>query len=461
VRVLLNKAKLLFDKTTMGPKVDTVADDIQLPEHADVVVIGGGIIGVSTALALSEKGLKVALCEKGHIAGEQSSRNWGWVRVTRRDPRELMLSIESLKIWRTLDQKLGIETGFNQCGILYVSNDDKVIEGHLAWLRRARKIAGDAFDTREVGKEEIASLLKGSKETVKGGIFTPGDARAEPQKAAPAIANALRKRGVSILTPCAVRGIETSGGRVSAVVTEHGTIPCHAAVVAGGAWTRYFCGNLGIELPQLLTRASVLRTEPLEGGPTCSANNEEFAFRKRLDGGYTVAYGLRTHADLTPDSFRLFFKYIEALKSQMGALQITIGKRFFDELKRPRRWPLDAPTVFESIRTLDPDPVVPYVDKGFEAFTKAFPHLSNARVAQRWAGYIDVTPDAIPVISNVARVPGMYIGTGFSGHGFGIGPGAGKLMADLVTNDTPLVDPHAFRLERFSDGTKITIDAGF
>jgi glycine/D-amino acid oxidase-like deaminating enzyme len=445
----------------MGPKVDTVADDIQLPERADVVVIGGGIIGVSTALYLSEKGLQVALCEKGHIAGEQSSRNWGWVRVTRRDPRELLLSIESLKLWRTLDRTLGIDTGFNQCGILYVSNDDATLARHRDWLARARQIAGDAFDTREVDTEAIAELLPGSTRSFKGGIYTPGDARAEPQKAAPAIANALRKRGVKILTPCAVRGIETSGGHVSAVVTEHGTIRCDAVVVAGGAWTRYFCGNLGVELPQLLTRASVLRTEPLEGGPTCSANNEEFAFRKRADGGYTVAYGLRTHADLTPDAFRLFFKYIEALKSQMGALQIRVGKRFLDELKRPRRWALDRPTIFEAIRTLDPDPVVPYVDNGLREFVKAFPHLAGAKIAQRWAGYIDVTPDAIPVISGAARVPGLFIGTGFSGHGFGIGPAAGKLMADLVTNDTPLVDPHAFRLERFSDGTKITIDAGF
>ncbi|WP_069264091.1 NAD(P)/FAD-dependent oxidoreductase [Paraburkholderia nodosa] len=445
----------------MGPKIDIVTDDIKLPLRADVVVIGGGIIGVSTALALSEKGLSVALCEKGHIAGEQSSRNWGWVRVTRRDPRELLLSIESLKVWRTLDQKLGIETGFNQCGILYVSNDDATLERHRDWLRRAREVAGNAFDTRELDSREISALLPGATRTFKGGIFTPGDARAEPQKAAPAIANALRERGVSILTPCAVRGVETSGGRVSAVVTEHGTIRCDAAVVAGGAWTRYFCGNLGVDLPQLLTRASVLRTEPIEGGPTCSANNEEFAFRKRLDGGYTVAYGLRTHADLTPDSFRLFFKYIEALKSQFGALQISVGKRFLDELKRPRRWSLDQPTVFESVRTLDPDPIVPYVDKGLHEFVAAFPQLSAARVAQRWAGYIDVTPDAIPIISNVAQTPGLFIGTGFSGHGFGIGPGAGKLLADIVHNDEPLVDTHAFRLSRFSDGSKITIDAGF
>jgi glycine/D-amino acid oxidase-like deaminating enzyme len=417
----------------MGPQVETVASDTSLPAEVDVVVIGGGIIGVSTALYLSNKGLRVALCEKGHIAGEQSSRNWGWVRVTHRDMREFELSIESLKLWRTLDRDLGIETGFNQCGILYMTEDEKVMEGHRVWLEKARRLAGDAFDTRQLDSKGVAALLPGATKSFKGGLYTAGDAR----------------------------GIETSGGRVSAVVTEHGTIRCQSVVVAGGAWSRLFCGNLDIDVPQLLVRASVLRTEPLEGGPACSASNKQFAFRKRADGGYTVAYGFRTYSDLTPDCFRLFFKYLEALKSQLGSLRIGIGARFFEELRRPRHWALDQPTAFEQVRTLDPEPIVPYVDTGLREFIKVFPHLSHARIAQRWAGYMDVTPDAIPVISGVDTVPGLFIGTGFSGHGFGIGPAAGKLMADLVTNDTPLVDPHAFRLTRFSDGTKIVMDAGF
>ena len=145
----------------------------------------------------------------------------------------------------------------------------------------------------------------------------------------------------------------------------------------------------------------------------------------------------------------------------MGALRLGIGPRFFEELRRPSHWALDGPTVFEQVRTLDPEPIASYTDMGLREFIKVFPHLSGARIAQRWAGYMDVTPDAIPVISGVDKVPGLFIGTGFSGHGFGIGPAAGKLMADLVANDAPLVNPHAFRLSRFSDGTKIVIDAGF
>jgi glycine/D-amino acid oxidase-like deaminating enzyme len=401
------------------------------------------------------------LCEKGVIAGEQSSRNWGWVRVTHRDMREFELAIESLKIWRTLNAKLGIQTGFNQCGILYMAaSDDKMAE-HRAWLQKARALAGDAFDTREVDTHAVAHLLPGASRSFVGGLHTPGDGRAEPQRAAPAMANALRRRGVKILTPCAVRGVETSAGRVSAVVTEHGVIRCSSVVVAGGAWTRHFCGSLDVDVPQLLVRASVLRTEPLEGGPAVSASNREFAFRKREDGGYTIAPGFRTYSDLTPDCFRLFFKYLPALKSQAGALRLGIGQRFFDELRRPGHWPLDRPTVFEQVRTLDPEPIASYTDMGLREFIKVFPHLAGARVAQRWAGYMDVTPDAIPVISSVDTVPGLFIGTGFSGHGFGIGPAAGRLMADMVANDAPLVAPHAFRLNRFSDGTKIVIDAGF
>ena len=95
------------------------------------------------------------------------------------------------------------------------------------------------------------------------------------------------------------------------------------------------------------------------------------------------------------------------------------------------------------------------------AAQKAFPFFDKAEIAQSWAGMIDVTPDAIPVIGPVDEIPGFYIGTGFSGHGFGIGPGAGQLLADLVTGHTPVVDPHDFRLSRFADGSKIAQMKGF
>jgi glycine/D-amino acid oxidase-like deaminating enzyme len=90
------------------------------------------------------------------------------------------------------------------------------------------------------------------------------------------------------------------------------------------------------------------------------------------------------------------------------------------------------------------------VDGALGKLKHAFPAFKNATVAQAWAGFIDVTPDAVPVISEVAKIPGFFLAAGFSGHGFGIGPAAGALMADLVTGDTPRVDPKAFRLDRFN-----------
>lgn len=446
----------------MGPPTDAIPEDRTLPDRVDVVVIGGGIIGVSTARALADKGFSVAVCEKGVIAGEQSSRNWGWCRATHRDLRELELSLESLKLWRRIDAELGIDTGFRTSGILYAADDPQALADHEAWLARARALVGrDALDSRMVSPDETATLMPGAARRFAGGIYTPSDGRAEPQRAVPAMAAALRQRGVKMLMPCAVRGVETSGGAVSGVVTELGRIGCSSVVVAGGAWTRYFSGSLAVDVPQLLVRSSVLRTAPVEDGPEVSACNRDVGYRKRLDGGYTIANAFHSDHDITPDSFRLFFKFLPALKSQFGSIKLGLNARFLDGLRMPRRWPLDQPTIFELVRTLDPVPNPSFNAKALAEFRAIFPALSQVREAQAWAGYIDVTPDAVPVISGVDGKPGLFIATGFSGHGFGIGPGAGRLMADLVARDQPIVNPHAFRLSRFFDGSRIEIDGGF
>ena len=102
----------------MAPRVDPVPSDEVLPARADVVIVGGGIIGTSTALFLAQKGVRAVLCEKVHIAGEQSSRNWGWCRKMGRDPRELPLIIESLRLWQGMNELVEAETGFRQAGIM-------------------------------------------------------------------------------------------------------------------------------------------------------------------------------------------------------------------------------------------------------------------------------------------------------------------------------------------------------
>ncbi|SVD14259.1 uncharacterized protein METZ01_LOCUS367113, partial [marine metagenome] len=115
------------DSPHMAPTPDTVTSDERLPANTEVAIIGGGIIGVAAALTLAERGIPCALFEKGVIAGEQSSRNWGWCRQQGRDPRELPLIIESLRLWRDMNHRVGAETGFVTCGIASLATSEQQI----------------------------------------------------------------------------------------------------------------------------------------------------------------------------------------------------------------------------------------------------------------------------------------------------------------------------------------------
>ncbi len=434
----------------MAPRMDTVHADTVMPTRTSVVVIGGGIVGTSTALFLAEKGIPVVLCEKGVIGGEQSGRNWGWTRVMGRDIREIPLGLESLKLWRRMNEITGAETGFRQAGIVYLCEDQAAINRHEAWLEKARPYQ---LDSRLVGPDELARLFPGLARSFKAGLYTPSDGRGEPTKAAPAIATAAQRKGAGILTGCAVRTIETKGGRVCGVVTEKGAIDCDTVVLAGGAWSRLFAGSLGIKLPALNMLASVMRTEPIEGGPDIAGSGAGFSFRKRLDGGYSVALRASGVADITPDSFKLFFDFLPHLLKERHEMNLRFGSRFFEELTRPKRWAADAITPMEKTRVLDPEPVTRSFGQARDMFAAAFPAMGAVKIAEGWGGLIDATPDAIPVISALDSFPGLFLTTGFSGHGFGIGPGAGKLAADMIAGDPTSVDPSPYRYSRFLDGS--------
>ena len=431
----------------MSPPVDRIASDTVLPSRAGIVIIGGGIIGTSTALFLAEKGHSIVLCEKGEIGCEQSSRNWGWCRTMGRDAREIPLAMESLRLWRGMNERTGRETGFRQAGIAYLCENEKEVAAQEAWLEQAREYQVEAHLLRG---EALNDVIPGAAGPFIAALHTPTDGRAEPVHAAPAIAEAARAHGATILTNCAVRGLDIQAGRIAGVVTEHGRIACDAAVLAGGAWSRLFCGNTGIDLPQLKLLGSVFRTAPLSGGPEVSAGGNVFGWRKRLDGGYNIARRNANAVDVTPDSFRLLRDYWPTLRQYYGEFRLRLSRCFIEEWRQIRHWTLDQATPFEAVRVLDPAPNEKVLDEARAVLARLFPVFANMQVVQSWAGLMDVTPDAVPVIDQIARIPGFFIATGFSGHGFGIGPGAGRLMADMVAGDIPIVDPAPFRLDRFA-----------
>lgn len=437
---------------TMVAEVDPFLSDEPLPACADVVIIGGGIVGVSTAFALARKHVAVVLCEKGRIGAEQSCRNWGWVRTMGRDLAEIPLSIAAHRLWQQMEAEHGVRSGYCRTGTLYLCDDEADLAARAAWLEQAR---GFQLSSRLLSSNDVAALFPDSPRRWAGALHTPDDGKAEPRHAAPAIADAARRLGARIFTGCAVRGVETQAGGISAVVTEHGRIACGTVVLAGGAWSRLFCGNLGLDFPQLKVLGSVLRTQPLEGRPLeglpdCTVGARNFSFRKRLDGGYTIAHRSASVVPLVPDSFRLFRQFLPTYRRQHRELRLRLTAAFLDEARTPSRWSLEQPSPFERVRVLDPAPWPAILREAQEHLVRAFPGFGRMVVADSWAGLIDVTPDALPVISPVAALTGFFLASGFSGHGFGIAPGAGQLMADLVRGDPPIVDPSPFCFERFA-----------
>jgi len=430
----------------MGPELIAVETDAAPPPRADVVIIGGGIAGVSTLLSLAEKGVSAVLVEKGHLAGEQSSRNWGFCRTQGRDMAEVPLAIESLRQWDRMAERVGADVGFTRAGACYLCETPREVAAYETWLENARQWQ---VRSRVIGPDEVDRLVPGSSRRWAGALYTDNDGRAEPQLAVPLMAQAARRLGAVVVTGCAARGYETTGGRVSAVVTEKGTIDCNAVVLAGGAWSRLFCGNMGIDFPQLKILGSVMRTEKLDGPPELAVAGPDFAFRKRRDGGYTVARRNKYEAHIVPDSFRLLPRFFGAAIRNRKEYRLRLVGRFSEEARIPRRWSLDQASPFEATRVLDPQPNPAIVEESRLNLAKAFPAFAPARIAQAWGGLIDSTPDSVPVIGPVQAVPGFFLMSGFSGHGFGIGPGAGRLMAELVIGATPVVDPAPFRFERF------------
>ncbi len=431
-----------------GPKLPHFQADLALPKRVDAVVVGGGIIGASTALELAERGFSVLLCEKGQIAGEQSSRNWGWVRISQRDPRELPLMAEAMKLWQGLEARTGHPTGYQRSGILYTAERGREEAKLETW---APHLAAMDMPGQMLRGELLQQLMPGFQGKVISGYYTPLDGRAEPQLATHAIAWAAQAAGAKVMTECAVRSVETEAGRVSSVMTERGRVACSAVVVAGGAWSRLFLGNAGVALPQLKVLNSVLRTSAVQDGPEVALWSGNFSLRKRLDGGYTIANGTENLVDIVPDTLRLGLKFLPSYLQEWRSLQLRLtgSGGWREEAAQARRWVPQQTTPFENTRVLDPAPSQKAIKQGWEAAQKAFPVLQGADVVQSWGGMIDVTPDGVPVISQVDDLPGLFVSTGFSGHGFGIGPAAGRLTADLVTGDTPVVDPHEFRLSRF------------
>ncbi len=353
------------------------------PAETDVVVIGGGVIGVCTALYLAEAGQGVVLLEKGRIAGEQSSRNWGWIRQQGRDPDELPIMAEANRLWRELAQRTNVDIGLTQGGVTYLAKTDADMARYADWLPYAE---ANGVDSRLLSTAEVGELIPGMSRAYAGALYTASDMRAEPWVAVPALAGVAARAGATIVENCAVRTLDIQAGRVAGVVTEKGRIAASGVVLAGGAWSALFLRRHGIALPQLSVRATVAATDPLPMVYPGGGADDDIAFRPRKDGGYSLAAGGFHELFVGPDAFRALPKYLAQLRADpFGTRFLPAAPRCYpDAWSTPRSWDADGQSPFEDMRILNPAP-------------------NHRKVAQLTRGFHELFPILVPFAS---RPPG-------------------------------------------------------
>lgn len=429
-----------------------------LPDQVDVAIIGGGVAGVSTAWFLAQMGVSVFIIEKGRIACEQSSRNWGWIRQQGRDAGELPIMMDAIKHWENIDKTVGAKIGFRKTGILYLASSEAEMAGYEAWLEVAKPYQ---LDTRLVTADEVNRMVDGNCGSWMGGLYTASDGRGEPFTAVPAMAAWLHENhDVSIREQCAARCLDVEGGQVKGVWTEHGLIRAQSVLLTGGAWSAKFLRNHTIKLPQLTVRSTVARTGPVEEFYAGGAGDGTFAFRRRNDGGYTIAPGGYSEHYVGIDSLRNVAVWTPVLRESFKSVRLKFGDNLLERLFPKRHWGHDEVSPFEETRVLNPAPSQPAINHMRRQLQKHLPMLANEPFEESWAGFIDVMPDVVPVMDAVDPLPGLFLGTGFSGHGFGFGPGAGKVLANKITGRSDEFDLDRFRYNRFFDGTPMVPGPG-
>ncbi len=417
--------------------------------QADVIVIGGGIVGCATAWYLARRGVAVTLLEKGEIASEQSSRAWGFVRQQGRDPSEMPLAIEAMRIWETLEEELDADVEWVQQGNLAIAVDEERLAILQEWLHVAR-----AFDlqTRMLSRAEILEMVPGMLGEYAGGMFNPDDGHAEPRKATEALANAARRHGANILTFHTVEGIETSGGRVAAVRTDRGVFRAPVVVNAAGARAMRIARMVGLSLPQLVVRATVAETTPMEMVTRTGVWAPGTSFRQKNDGSFYIAGGAQSEFDITLDSFRYMREFMPNYLKNRRLFKMRVGGDLWNDIAAQIPWSDAREHPFANTVGIEPTPNIKTARKSLQGLQRLIPATRDLRIRRTWAGLIDATPDAIPVLGGADEMGGFIFATGFSGHGFALGPVAGKLMAELIVDGQPSLDLHDLSYSRFKEG---------
>ena len=373
----------------------------------DVLIIGAGISGCAAAYELAREGYKVHVLER-YAPGAMAS---GWtlagVRQSGRDPAELPLAQRAVRLWTTLSQRLEADTGYRQHGNLRLARNAAEVEVIRALVAAPAnaglglRLLEDPADIRELAPCLSAQVLAAS--------YCASDGHADPLATLAALRAAAERLGVRFSSGVRVSGITVTSGRVTGVQTEQdGPIAAGACIAAPGIYINELLQPLGLSIPLRVPMVTVVQTEPLAPllAPVLGVANADLAARQQLDGRLRVTGGAET--------------WHGALEHEQNG---------------------NTPRVAPGVASLG---------EVIAKVSAVLPAFAEARVARIWAGLLDLTPDALPVLDQVPGIEGLVVAAGFSGHGFGLGPVTGELLCDLVLDRKPGLALDAFRFDRFS-----------
>jgi sarcosine oxidase subunit beta len=372
-----------------------------LKERYDAVVIGGGVNGLGVARHLAQGGMKdVLVLEKGYLLHGASGRNGGGIRAQWGTQENLVLARESIRMFRDMSRELGFNVWFRQGGYLFLAHD----EARAAALKDVAAFHNKhGVKTRFVDVSEIHALVPElNTEDVVGGSYHPGDGVIFPWAVVFGLAKRCTELGVDVRTFTRALGFERgTGGRMTGVRTDRGTVACDWVVNAAGCWSREVASWADVEMPNLPVRHEILVTE---------------ALKPFLD---PMVVDLRNGLYCSQD--------------MRGELVCGVGM------------PGEKPGVnFQS--SFD------FTRKVARALVDILPTLGDVRVLRQWAGAYDVTPDNKPILGPSPGVENLVQLNGASGHGFMVSPMTTRLVAEHILGRKPSMDLEPFLLERFRDG---------
>ncbi|MDR2300426.1 MAG: FAD-binding oxidoreductase [Deltaproteobacteria bacterium] len=371
-----------------------------MSETSDVLIIGAGAIGSAAAYYLAKRKISVTVLEKSEYIGNGgSSRNGGGVRQSGRHSAELPLAMYGVKnLWPNLSQELGLEVEYCQGGNLRLGKT----EAHLKILQglTANCVAG-GLDMRMIDYREAKEICPYLSEEVIGASWCPTDGHANPLLTTLAFYRAARKLGARYVSGAEVDKLVKNKGRVTKAITADGTeYEFGQAIVVAGYDSGKILATVGLEVPMMPLLMEILVTE-----------DAPRMFTQMLGTAMADFYGHQsTHGSFVfggTHGFEPYAEYGETKLTSVGASSTCRG-------------------------------IIGY-----------FPVLSDLKIVRTWSGWIDDCADHIPVMGNPKETPGLTIGCAFSGHGFGISPVAGLLLAQLATGQETALDVSRFSYDRF------------